>query len=232
MSYIFFPSPTPVFPALSVQGWSFMKTPSFTSTNTKSASGKEFNLIRSVYPRWEFTLNYSGDSWLRDQTQNIIIYGPLAGHYELEKLSGLFLQCLGDYGEFYFNDPDDNSRAGYVAGVMPYPPAAATFPLYFQWGVGPFTPPMMLPVQGIQTIDKVTATIGGTVTVLNPGTDYTVDATNTQLVVNTTSYATATITVDFHFYYRCRFLSPFEEYEEWATNLWENKELKFQSVKP
>lgn len=226
MSFINYPNPTPLFPELAVQGWSFHKIPSFTSTSTKATTGREVQLIRSVYPRWEFTISYSGDSWLREQTQNITPYAPLAGKVELEQVSGLFVQCLGDYGEFYFNDPADNSRTGSLTGFMPVN-SVATIPLFFQWGDGPYNPPMMLPVQGIASIDKVV--VGPSI--LTSGR-YSVDATNTQIVIDATGLPGGNVVVDFHFYYRCRFLASFDEYEEWAANLWQNKELKFQSVKP
>jgi hypothetical protein len=58
------------------------------------------------------------------------------------------------------------------------------------------------------------------------------DATRTQIVFTSAPSSGVVITADFHFYFRCRFLADVEEFSQWAKNLWELKELKFQSVKP
>lgn len=221
MSFINFPSPTPVFPTLPPLGWSMHKQPSFMSTVTKAATGRECQLIRAVYPRWEFTLKYGDDSWLREQTQNIETDPRLAGFTELEQISGLFLQCLGAYGEFYYDDPNDNTRQldyGHGDGIK------TVYQLVYTWGVAPALP-FVAPVTGINEILQVT--IGGMV--LDPS-QYTVDATNTKIVFLTPPLLD--IVIAYSFYYRCRFLADMSEYQQWAKNLWENKEVKFQSVKP
>lgn len=223
MSYIFFPSPTPVFPVLPPLAWSVHKKALMASRATTAVSGRETKLACCVYPRWAFTLTYGGNSWLRDQTQNITPDAALAGFTELEQLSGLFLACRGSYGEFYYADPDDNSRLGQAVGQGNG--AQTTFPLYYSWGAGPFTPSLTIPVGGIESLDAVY--INGSKQ--NPSS-YAMDSTNTQLVFN--SAPSGTITADFHFYFRCRFLDDTQDYSEWAQNLWEVKEVRFESVKP
>ena len=230
MSYINFPSPTPVFPTLAPLAWSRNKKPMMASKTWTSASGREVQIARAVFPTWKFTLVYGGDSWLRDQTQNIVPYLPLTGKTEFEHLCGLYLQCLGPYGEFYYQDPDDNSRLNQSAGIGDG--LTTNFPLTFTWGQGPFNPPMALPVQGLISIDNVYFNGGSPI---SPSL-YTIDASNTELQFYTAPglYPALgpTITADFHFYFRCRFDEDKQEYEEWALNLWENKTVKFQSVKP
>lgn len=224
MSFITFPSPTPVFPALASQAWSVHKEPSFKTTTDVSISGREYQIARQVIPRFEFTLTYGGDTWLRDQTQNITPFNPLSGYTELEQLAGLFLACLGSYGEFYYSDPDDNSRLGVTIGTTT---AATIYQIYFSWGTGPFTPPAFYPVGGVQTINAVY--LDG---MLISSADYTLDSTRTRLVFFTAPGAGKILTIDFSFYFRCRFLNDVEEFSQWAINLWESKSLKFQSVKP
>ena len=225
MAFTNFPVPTPVFPALPSQAWSVIRKPSQKTEVTIGITGRECQVARQVFPLWEFNLTFGGDAWLRDQTQNQTPYGPEAGFTELQQLSGLFLACQGSYGEFYFNYPDDNSRLGMpggttVAGLL-------TYPLYFIWGTGPLTPPVYLPVQGINTLDA--AYLDGTP--LSP-TAYGPDSTNTQITLTSDPGSGHILTVDLHFYYRCRFLEDMEEYDAWAYNLWQNKTLKFRSVKP
>jgi uncharacterized protein (TIGR02217 family) len=222
--FLNFPDPTPIFPTLFPLTWSVHKTPSFTSTSTVAISGRETQLIRALYPRWEFVLSYSGDSWLRDETQNITPDGSLSGFLELQDISGLFTACLGSYGEFYYSDPDDNSRAG--VGLGDGNGTTTTFPIIYTWGTGPFMPQFYAPVGGIQSIQAVY--LNG---VPQSASTYGVDSTNTMLVFTTPPGLGVAITIDFTFYFRCRFLEDMSNYSQWARNLWENKDVKFKSVK-
>lgn len=225
MSYLFFPSPTPVFPVLPTLTWSVRKKPLMASRVARAASGREVQLAGAVYPRWAFVLSYGGNSWLRDQTQNITPDPRLAGKTELMQISELFLSCLGAYGEFYYSDPDDSSRSGQFVGNGNA--SQISFPLYYSWGNGPFSPNMNIPVGGVQSIDAVY--FSG---VLQSPTLYYLDSTNTILLFHSAPPNGSVITVDFHFYFRCRFLDDHMDYSQWARNLWEVKEVKFESVKP
>ena len=203
-----------------------MKKPIGSSRVTTAASGRETQLACAAYPRWAFTLKFGGgNSWLREQTQNIVTDPTLAGFTEFEQISGLFLACLGSYGEFYYSDPDDNSRENQFVGIGTGTRTA--FPLFFTWGTGPFTPAMTLPVQGIASIDAVYID-----NILQNPANYSMDSTNTILVFVHPPIGTTTIKADFHFYYRCRFLADEMDYSQWAQNLWDNKEVQFESVKP
>lgn len=226
MSFINYPSPTPIFPVLPPLSWSVHKKPIMSSNVVTATSGRETQLARAVYPRWAFVLNYAGASWLREQTQNIVVDAELAGFTEFEQISALFLKCLGAYGEFYYSDPSDNSRLTQDVAVANG--LTDTFQLYYTWGNGPFAPGFFAPVTGVQSIDAVY--FNGLLQ--NPIT-YTVDATNTKLVfVGGSPISGTLITCSFHFYFRCRFLDDQANYSQWAKNLWENKEVRFESVKP
>jgi uncharacterized protein (TIGR02217 family) len=225
MAYIFFPSPTPVFPALPVQGWSVNKRPIMASRTTIAASGRENHLACASYPRWAFKLTFGGDSWLRDQTQNIVPDPTKSGLTEFEQISGLFLACRGSYGEFYFSDPDDNSRLSQTVGTGNG--TQTSFPVTYSWGTGPFTPSMTIPVGGIKTLNAVylNGNVLGT-------SSYSIDATNTQIVFVSPPIQGSVITADFSFYFRCRFMDDTLVFSQFEQNLWELKELQFESVKP
>lgn len=225
MSYLFFPVPTPVFPVLPPLTWSVHKKPILASRVTIGSTGRETQLASAVYPRWAFNLSYGGASWLRERTQNIVPDPYMNSFTELEQLSSLFLAVRGSYGEFYYEDPDDNSRLNQSVGLGTG--IATTFPLLFSWGFGPFTPSLTIPVGGIKAID----------TVYFNGTPissalYGLDATNTKLVFLSAPGANVVITADFHFYFRCRFLEDNMDFSQWARNRWEAKEIRFESVKP
>jgi uncharacterized protein (TIGR02217 family) len=229
MSFINFPSPTPVFPSLPVQGWSVYKKPIMMSDVTAAVSGREVLLIRAAYPRWDFEVTFGTDGWLREQTQNAAVYAPLAGKRELEQISELFLSCLGSYGEFYFSDPQDNSRLAQTVGTGTG--SATVFPLYYYWGDPVALPGGFLefyaPVSGINAVQTVY--FNGAP--ISPAF-YTIDATNTALVFSPAPGSGVVITADFTFYFRCRFVDDKQDYSQWAKNLWEYRSCKFRSVKP
>lgn len=225
MGFIFFPNPTPVFPTLSPLTWSSHKKPILSSRSTVAITGRGNQLACAAYPRWAFTLSYGGgNSWLRDQTENITPDANLAGFTELQQLTGLFLVCLGPYGEFFYSDPDDNSRLSQFVEIGDG--ATTTFPLYYSWGSGPFTPSMTIPVGGIQTLDAVY--LNG---VSQSPSTYSLDSSLTQLVFTSAPSSGVAITADFHFYFRCRFLDDELKLSMWAQNLWDVKEVRFESVK-
>lgn len=214
----------PIFPTLPPLGWSVHKKPIMASRVTTAITGRETQLAGAAYPRWAFTLTYGGSSWLREQTQNIVPDPNLLGLKELEQLSGLFLFCLGPYGEFYYEDPDDNSRSGQAVGIGDG--ITSTFPLFFSWGFGPFLPSFTSPVGGIKTINSVYFN-----DIPQASSLYALDFTNTKLVFFTPPAAGKVITADFYFYFRCRFLDDHMEFSQFAQNLWECKEVRFESVK-
>lgn len=222
LSYIFFPNPTPVFPALPSVGWSVIKKPIMSSRVTISATGIETQFATAAFPRWEFTLTYGGGAWLRDQTQNIAPDLTLVGFQEFQAISSIFLACKGSYGEFYFEDPDDNSRT--TDGVGIGDGATTAFPMMVTWGA---TFGFAFPIGGIKSLDAVYINN----VVQDPGS-YGMDATNTVLNFASPPGPNAVIRASFHFYYRCRFLDDHLDFSQFAQNRWEAKEIRFESVKP
>jgi hypothetical protein len=223
LGYIYFPTPTPIFPALASVGWSVHKKPIMASRVAIASTGREVQLACAAYPRWSFILSYD---WLREQTQNITPDGHMLGFTELEQLSGLFLLCKGSYGEFYFEDPDDNSRRNQTV-AWPADNVTSTFLLFYNWGYGPFNPPLRIPVGGIKSIDAVY--FDGTV---QSPSIYFMDPTNTALSFTAPPPGGTHVTADFHFYFRCRFLDDHLDFSQFAQNRWEAKEVRFESVKP
>ncbi len=183
----------------------------------------------AAFPRWAFTLSYGGgNSWLRDQTQNIEPDPSVAGLTELEQLAGLFIQCRGSYGEFFYTDPDDNTRSKQVLGVGNT--VNLIFPLLVGYGTGPFTPNFTMPVSGLNVLTNVYRDNS----ILDPSF-YALEQLPSglwQIVFNNPVVTAGTISADFSFYYRCRFLDDTMSYSQFAQNLWDVKEVRFESVKP
>lgn len=224
MSFIFYPTPTPIFPVLPPLAWSVHKKYMMGSRATIGATGRENKLACAVYPRWTFTLTYGGNSWLREQTQNIVPDPTLTGLTELEQLTSLFLICKGAYGEFYYSDPEDNSRL--AEGIAIADGITTQFPLYITWDYAPVTPGISVIVSGIQSVDAVY--FNG---VLQSSGLYTIDSTKTLLVFTNPPANGVIITADFHFYFRCRFLDDTMSFSQFDRNLWEVKEVRFETVK-
>jgi hypothetical protein len=188
-----------------------------------AATGREVQVAQAAYPRFAWKLSYGKQSWLRERTQNITPWQPLNAYTELETISGLYLACQGPYGEFYYSDPDDNSRKGQYIGTGNGPYAPMTYQVPVGWGTGPFSPSLSFPVGGLNVVSNVYATgyVGS----------WTIGADNTSLVFGGVIPPQGIITADFTFYYRCRFLDDKLSFSEWATNLWELAEVNFESVK-
>lgn len=226
MSYLLFPNPTPVFPTLPPLTWSVYRKIISSSRVTIGATGREVQLATAVFPRWTWTLTYGGNSWLRDQTQNIVTDPSLAGFTELQQLSSLFLACRGSYGEFFYDDPQDDSRSGAFCGITDG--TNTSFTPVITWGNGPFTPQFFFPNQGIASIETIY--FNGAPQVSVP---FSLDVTRTVLTIpSLASRPGITVTIDFAFYYRCRFSDDNQKYSQFSQNRWEVKQIMFESVKP
>src|SRR5579863_4236208 len=158
MSYINFPTnPPPVFPALPVVGFPVRKSPIFSAWEHKSVTGMQYQTARQVYPNWDFQLQYGDSAWLREQTQNNPIYLPNSPYVEFEAISQLFLSCLGSYGEFWYDDLEDDSRTGQVVAVGDG--ATTSFRIVRTWGTGPLA--RLEPVGGINLLQPVALYLNG-----------------------------------------------------------------------
>ena len=92
------------FPALSGQGWSVHKRPTFSTRVASHVSGREVRQSLYAYTLYEFELTFeglaSGASF------------PGLGDNSLQSLMGLYLQSEGQYGTFLYTDPTDNAVMG------------------------------------------------------------------------------------------------------------------------
>ena len=226
MSYIDYPNPTPVFPALPVVGFPVHKKPLFTGWQHKSVTGRTYLTARQVYPNWDFELQFSKDSWLREQTQNNPIYGPNSPHVEFEAISQLFLSCYGTYGEFYYDDPEDDSRLGQSIGIGDG--VTTTFRVMRTWGSTPLA--RVEPVGGANLGQPITVYLNGTPLAGAWGVNNT--SSGTYLTFSSAPGAGVAITMDFSFFYRCRWKDDMQEYQQFNYNLWELGKCEFRSTKP
>ena len=230
MSFVQYPSdPPPVFPALPPQGFPVTKRPVFTGWEHRSIAGQQWQTARQAYPNWEFELQYADDSWLREQTQNVEVYAPNSPRVEFEALSQLFLRCFGNYGEFWYDDPEDDSRFGQAIAIADG--VAFSYRVVRTWGlVGSLA--RVEPVGGVNLSQPVNVYLDGGSPISSSLYTVTNDLHGSFLNLTTVPAAGVAITMDFNFYYRCRWLEDGQQYEQWAYNLWQLGKAKFRSVKP
>jgi uncharacterized protein (TIGR02217 family) len=204
-------------------GFSIMKKPVFASIVQSFKSGREVINAQQTTPLFEFELKYET---LKDQTQNQTPYQPNAGFTALEQLSSLFLFCNGQYGRFVYEDLSDCSRTGQEIGVgdgvtttfeIVETIADANTGLKFSFTVGK-----------VNFNHSIVVYINGT-PVPSAG-NWEIDAsTATQLVWAVAPSEGAVITMDFYFYYLCRFISDEQEFEQFMKNWW-TAPIKFRSI--
>lgn len=214
--------PIPIFPSLALlpgRGFSLHRKQIFSTLKQTTFLGRESRMYQQFYPFWEFTLLFNE---LRDQTQNQTPYSGLTNYTEFQELSQFINWASGTRGSFYFDDPDDDSRLG----------------------------------QFIATGDAAT-TIFSVIRTLNPTGAYTttefVGAVNFNLPIavylngvlqSASTYSIAgnllmfttppgngvTITMDFYFWFLCRFTENKQQYSEFHKNRWEAQKIQFRSL--
>ena len=212
----------PVLPAAARYGFSIHKKPTFASAVAEAVTGREVTSARQAYPLWEFELTYEV---LRDFTQNQTPDFYFAAFNEYSALLTAFLVGQGQAQDFYYDDLSDDTRVGQIIGHGDE--VSVLFPILRTWGVGTTT--FNEPVGGIDVDSTITVYIDGTP--LTPAGNWSIDPTQQYVVFVLPPAGCAVISVDFKFFYRCRFLEDVVDFEEILHNLWQLKALKFRSVK-
>lgn len=216
MAIFKYPDPTPVLPTLN--GFSIHQIPTFSTIIHTSVSGRETQIGRQAYPLWAFTLNYEE---LKSETQNQTLYSRNSPDKEFEQIILVFLACAGAYGRFYFDCQNDNSRA--AQAIATGDGTTQSFRLKRTWGFGDLA--FTEPVGGVNTVSAVY--LNG----VSQASGWTIDDDNQNIEFTTAPGAGVAITIDFSYYYRCRFLEDIANFDQFYTNLWELKSFKFRSVK-
>ena len=192
----------PLFPTLPGLGWSRAKRPIFSTRIATHVSGREVRSANYAYPLYEFELTFE------------LLRGGLA--QELETLIGFFLQCQGQAGMFRYVDPDDHlatrQNLGSGDGVTT---AFAGVRSLGGW---------VEPVGYLETITRLS--LGG----IDIAAGWSISPPNTVAFV-TAPTSGKLVTADFSFSYLCRFADDKHTYEEFMSNLWSNKSVKFRTVR-
>jgi uncharacterized protein (TIGR02217 family) len=204
----------PIFPSLATQGWSVIKTATFSTRTQKSVSGRELRLADQTQPIWEWTLTYEV---LRD-SHDFRGAGPGVGYDELRTLAGFYLARRGSFEAFLFSDQSDNYIANQYLGTGDG--VQTVFQLYRTFGgyAEPITAPSVVSIY-----DSGLAM---------PASAFGVDINTGLVYFVSPPIAGHVLTVDMAYYHRVRFSDDSSEYENFLYQLWSAREVKLRSVLP
>ena len=202
-----------IFPALPGLAWSVTKSPTFQTRIQRAVSGRELRALDYPYPLWQFTLVFD---FLRDN--------PAAGYDELRTLMGFYMLCQGAYGTFLFQDPSDDRVSGQQIGTGDA--ITTVFQLQRAMGRtlpgGGFSEPIVAP----NVLSEVY--LNG---IFQDPVTYSVDLMTGLVTFNTAPASGLTITADYSYYFRCRFIDDSYAFENFMFQLWQLKKLTFISVR-
>lgn len=197
----------PTFPTLAGEGWDKHKRPIWDTLVAKHPSGSDVRVALWQFPLWDFELTFNVlDSGARNRG---------AGLKTLQTLFGFFLDMGGDWSTFLYADPDDDSVTGQAIGVGD----GASQQFTFSRTLGGATEP----VGWVLTVSAVY--LNGT-----PTAAYTLIAPN-QIFFASPPALGVSITADFTFAFVCRFMNDDVPFEQFMSQLWTVKTLKFRSVR-
>jgi uncharacterized protein (TIGR02217 family) len=196
---------TDVFPSLPGLGWNVTRTEVWKTRVQEAVSGKEVRIADWTYPRHQWELTYE------------FLRGAPA-HAELQALMGFFNLRRGRFDSWLYQDADDNAAVGQSLGQGD----GATAAFQLLRAMGGFIEPIVAP-------NAVTALrIGGVTQASNA---YTVDLASGRITLNGAPGAGVSVTADFTYYFRCRFLEDGMDFEKFMSQLWQAKSVKFVSLK-
>lgn len=194
-----------VFPVLPGRGWSVEKWPEFSTIVRTAANGAETRTALWSSPRWHFKLTHE---LLRDDATN-----------ELRTLMGFFLARQGQWDDFLFLDPDDNSVTGQSLGVGD----GVTTAFQCIRAFGGYAEP----VRAVNSGAPMTVYVGGAAL---SSSAWSLGATGL-LTLAMPPASGAAVTADFSFWFRVRFAMDIAQFSQFMKNLWELKTCELVSVK-
>jgi len=218
----------PIFPIPlgTVGGSTFFKwSPVFFNQSQKTVSGASIDIALASTPlhNFEFIVD-----WMRDPGTT-----PGASSFtgsEWRATQGFFMSLGGSLGRFLFLNPDDNNVTAQVIGT--YNATGGTFPIVRSYGD---------PSVAVATETVGFVKIFGTLNVYfngvlqTSGVNYAINNATPGaplLALITLPSIGTVITMDFTFYYYCKFADDTMTFEKFINQLWSNQSIKIQSCRP
>ncbi len=214
----------PLLPLQNISGYSTHKKPTFKTLIQSPKSGREVTRFQQIYPLWEFELTFE---ILRDQTQNQIPFPPVRGFTDLQTLSAFWIELGPQFGLFAYEDPTDFTKVGQLIGIGDG--VTSVFNIVRTFGTGAFyTIDEPIGILDIRIGHTLVVYINGSV-LTQPGNWWIGESLRT-IHFSAPPSPDWVITMDFDFFYLCRFIDDALEMEEFMTGRWTIKSLKFRSV--
>lgn len=219
---------TPIFPALSGQGWSVHKKPTFATTVVRHVSAREVRSPNYANPIWQFELAFDA----LDGTTSAQ-YGGL-GAQSLQSLMGLFLQCQGQFGAFLYYDASD-----YQVGAQAFGTGDGTTTKFaLSRSLGAFLEPVVAPVTTASTLNfPGGATVAAAAPAIRdngapvPASNYTISNPGGVVTFNVAPASGHALTWSGYFGFLCRFDGDDLDFEQFMANLWSAQSVKFRSLR-
>lgn len=212
----------PVFPYLVGIAWP-SKSPKFQTRTQRSVSGRQLRIVDQAYPIWQFTVPFE---FLRDGNDTRQALGPGYGKNELRTLAGFYLRMYGAQGVFAYDDPSDDAVTGIspATGVTLINPngVATQFQLFRKLVAG--SAELAEPITAPNTVSHVY--VNG----VDPG-GWSVNSAGIVTMASAPANGTV-LTWTGTFYFPCHFVDDSIDLSNFMYQLWETKEIKFESVLP
>lgn len=197
----------PTFPTLPGQGSSVHKKPLFSTRVASHVSGREVRAGLYAHALYEFELTFDGldfsGGFLGLQAQS------------LQTLIGFFLTAQGQLNSFLYVDPTDSAVSGQTVGTGD----GTTTAFMLGRAIGGYFEPVSY-VTGISSV-----TVNGVATGA-----YAFTAPNT-ITFSSAPASGAAIAWTGTYAFQCRFLDDQMDFEEFASGAWQNKSIKFRSIR-
>ena len=191
-----------VYPVLPGLTYPVKKMPIFKTMMQEAVSGRESRIALMSYPKWQFDLQYS-------VLRSGVVHSAGTSWNEQQQLIDFFLQRLGDFDNFLFDDREDDSVTDSQFGIGNA--VATQFQLTRAIQANGFLEPVMN-VNALTNIKK-----NGVVQ--NNPADYSINSTG--LVTFTSAPGNGvSLTWTGTYYFRCRFAQSMQEFQQFMRKLW------------
>jgi hypothetical protein len=196
-------------------GYSVKWQPAFFNQSQKTLSGASIDVALASTPLHNFELVYN---FLRGNTFN----------HEFQIFMAFFLQMAGGVGRFQFANPDDRIVIGQVLGISDGVQDVYIIPRTFLGGGFGGT-------ENVGTVDTVAPFVVyyAGVPKVN-GVDYAIDNSfpgSARLALFNVPVAGSVITMDFSYYYYCKFADDTLTFEKFINLIWTVGSVKIQSCR-
>jgi hypothetical protein len=192
-------------------GFPVIRRPNFATREAASATGRRWRSAQRQYPTWKYTMPFE--------------VLPTGGQYQgasgaaLQYVAGFYVDQQGKFAEFLFQDiyTPDYQVAG---GLIGYGDGATlSFPFVRAWRN------TYEPVGWVNAADVSGVKLAG----VSQASGWSVTSPNL-LTFATPPAAGAAIAASFNFYWRCTFSDDSIEFEEFMADLFDLKELNFETL--